>query len=110
VPVHEFSERGRVVERSTVDEILDMGDEEMTGEVGLFPDWSQALQITFCAIDAERVVGQLFDNEPACFERSSVIAMSASRLDSENVRRRGTSRMSKSGCRAASAPSWLARK
>ena len=56
VPVHEFSERGGVVERSTVDEILDMRDEEMAGEIGLFPDWSQALQITFCAIDAERVV------------------------------------------------------
>src|SRR6202022_3040204 len=65
VPVHDFSERGRVVERSTVDEILDMRDEEMTGEIGLFPDWSQPLQITLCAIDAERVVGKLLDNEPA---------------------------------------------
>src|SRR6266478_4978348 len=65
VPVHEFSERGRVVERSAVDEILDMRDEEMAGEIGLFPDWSQALQIAFCAVDAERVVGKLFDNEPA---------------------------------------------
>ena len=65
VPVHEFSERGRIVERPTVDEIFDMRDEEMAGEIGLFPNWSQALQITFCAIDAERVVGKLFDNEPA---------------------------------------------
>src|SRR4029077_14758900 len=65
VPVHEFSERRRVVERSTVDEILDMRDEEMSGEIGLFPDWSQALQIAFGAIDAERVIGKLFDNEPA---------------------------------------------
>jgi hypothetical protein len=40
-----------------------MRDEEMAGEIGLFPDWSQALQITFCAIDAERVVGKLLDNE-----------------------------------------------
>jgi hypothetical protein len=65
VPVHEFSERGCVVERPTVDEILDVRDEEMAGEIGLFPDWSQALQITFRAIDAERVVGELFYNEPA---------------------------------------------
>src|SRR5882724_765491 len=65
VPVHEFSERGRVVERSAVDEILDMRDEEMAGEIGLFPDWSQALQIALCAVDAERVVGELFYNEPA---------------------------------------------
>ena len=65
VPVHDFSEHGRVVERSTVDEILNMRDEEMTGEIGLFPDWSQALQVTLCAINAERVVGKLFDNEPA---------------------------------------------
>ena len=43
VSVHEFSERGRIVERSTVDEILDVRDEEMAGEIGLFPDWSQAL-------------------------------------------------------------------
>ena len=91
VPVHEFSERGRVVERSTVDEILDMRDEEMAGEIGLFPDWSQALQITFCAIDAERVVGKLLTMSRPCFGRSSVITMSASRLDSENVRGRGTS-------------------
>src|SRR5260370_41524156 len=65
VPVHEFSERGRIVERSTVDEILDVRDEEMAGEIGLFPDWSQALQVTFCAINAECVVGKLFDNKPA---------------------------------------------
>src|SRR6266850_2241895 len=63
VPVHEFSERGRVVERPAVDEILDMRDEEMAGEIGLLPDWSQALQIVFSAINAERVVGKLFDNE-----------------------------------------------
>src|SRR5229473_6229355 len=50
VSVHDVSERGRVVERSTVDEILDMRDEEMAGEIGLFPDRSQALQITFRAI------------------------------------------------------------
>src|SRR6266851_6931621 len=62
VPVHDFSERGRVVECSTVDEILDMRDEEMAGEIGLFPDRSRALQITFCAVDAERVVGKLFDD------------------------------------------------
>ena len=78
VPVHEFSERRRVVERSTVDEILDMRDEEMAGEIGLFPDRSQALQIT------------LTISRP-CFGWSSVIAMSASRLDSENVRGKGTS-------------------
>src|SRR6266436_9715385 len=65
VPVHDFSERGRVVERSAVDEILHMRDEEMASEIGLFPDRSQALQITFCAVDAERVVGKLFDNKPA---------------------------------------------
>jgi hypothetical protein len=65
MPVHELSERGRVIERSAVDEILHMRDEEMAGEIGLFPDWSQALQIAFCAIDAERVVGKLFDNKPA---------------------------------------------
>src|SRR5229473_83617 len=65
VSVHEFSERGRIVERSTVDEILDVRDEEMAGEIGLFPDWSQALQVTLCAINAERVVGKLFDNKPA---------------------------------------------
>src|SRR5712675_3336604 len=63
VPVHEFSERGRVVERTTVNEILDMRDEEMAGEIGLFPDGSQALQITLRAVDAERVVGKLLDNE-----------------------------------------------
>src|SRR5258708_4723896 len=65
VPVHDFSERGRVVERSTVDEIFDMRDEEMASEIGLFLDRSRTLQITFSAIDAERVVGKLFDNEPA---------------------------------------------
>ncbi len=65
VSVHDVSERGRVVERSTVDEILDMRDEEMAGEIGLFPDWSQALQIAFGAVDAERVVGEFLDNEPA---------------------------------------------
>ena len=65
VSVHDFSERGRVVERSAVDEILDMRDEEVAGEIGLFPDGSLALQIAFCAIDAERVVGKLLDNEPA---------------------------------------------
>src|SRR5712672_939643 len=54
VPVHEFSERGRVVERSAVDEILDMRDEEMASEIGLFPDWSQALQIAFCAVEVQR--------------------------------------------------------
>src|SRR3981081_3018143 len=64
VLVHELSERGCVVERPAVDKILDMRDEEVAGEIGLFPDWSQALQITFCTIDAERVVGKLFDNEP----------------------------------------------
>src|ERR1700755_1573660 len=65
VSVHNFSERGRVVERSAVNEILDMRHEEMAGEIGLLPDWPQALQITFGGIDAERVVGQLLDNEPA---------------------------------------------
>src|SRR6266481_6049613 len=40
VSVHEFAERGRVVERSTVDEILNMRDEEMAAEIGLFPDRS----------------------------------------------------------------------
>src|SRR5712672_1723895 len=65
VPVHDFSERGRVVERSTVDEIFDMRDEEIASEICLFLDRSRALQITFRAIDAERVVGKLFDNEPA---------------------------------------------
>src|ERR1700722_3529175 len=59
VPVHDLSERGRVVESSAVGEIFDMCDEEMAGEISLFPDWSQALQIAFCAIDAERVVGKL---------------------------------------------------
>src|SRR5258707_10429537 len=53
VPVHEFSECGRVVERPAVDEILDMRDEEMAGEIGLFPDRSQALQIAFSAKNAE---------------------------------------------------------
>src|ERR1700722_6097956 len=37
-PVHEFSERGGIVERSTVNEILHMRDEEMAGEIRLFPD------------------------------------------------------------------------
>jgi hypothetical protein len=63
VPGHDLSERGRVIERSTVDEILDMLDKEMAGEIGLFSDWFRALQITLCAIDAERVVGKLL-NEP----------------------------------------------
>ena len=52
------------MERPSVNEILDMRDEEMTGEIGLFPDRSQALQITFCPVDAEHVVGKLLDNEP----------------------------------------------
>src|SRR6266851_4859203 len=65
VPVHELAERGRIVERPAVDEIFDMRDEKVAGEISLFPDWSQALQITFCGVDAERVVGKLFDNEPA---------------------------------------------
>src|SRR3984893_5601107 len=60
VPVHELSERGRVVERSAVGEILDMRDEEMAGEISLFPDRSQALQIDFCAIAPDRVVGRGF--------------------------------------------------
>src|SRR5260370_40802986 len=50
VPVHEFSERGRVVERTAVDEIRDMRNEEMAGEIRLFPDRSRALTIAFCAI------------------------------------------------------------
>src|SRR5882757_1776904 len=65
VPVHELSERGCVVERPAIDEILDMRNEEMTGEISLFPDGSQVLQIAFSAVDAERVVGKFFDNEPA---------------------------------------------
>jgi hypothetical protein len=68
-----------------------MRDKEMAGEIGLFPDWSQAIQITFCAIDAERVVGKLFDNQPALLRTIKRDRNVASRLDSENVRGRGTS-------------------
>src|SRR5438128_4219631 len=62
---HESAEHRRIVQCPAVDEILDLGDEQAAGKIGLRLDGTLARQISISSIDTERVVGELGQDQLA---------------------------------------------
>ncbi len=65
VPLHAAAQFRGIVERARIDEVLDMGDEEMAVKIIGGGDAAMPLLVSGGGIDAQGIIRQLADDQPA---------------------------------------------